>query len=342
MTEIRLSRLPKVIILVLIVLAANFFQAASGSTVHNAYSELEQLGLPVDSHVFLDVAIEAVPDSFMLNRYFKEGYEIGISASNDDNTYSPGVSNDSNKSSNPFADKKQPVTEDKQSPSGAGASRGTAGADQDLNKYVLDIINTYEIGKYPYLLNTDYQNYNGVTTDLKYKDQLLLKAHPSGSKASHCSGITFEVFFKAMQERNKQLGISLDNFNGMTWEELFDFVLLWYVADGVKKNSNVAVAVEKYGIGKRVKNLEDAKPGDFIDFSRENNTGHTVVFMNWIKKDGQIIGLRYWSSQESTKGINYKTEYFNIKDSNGRKYGNVIKDQLHIARVLPVKDYKGF
>jgi hypothetical protein len=42
-------------------------------------------------------------------------------------------------------------------------------------------------------------------------------------------GITFEVFFKAMQERNRQLGISIDDFNGMTWDNLFDFALNWFV-----------------------------------------------------------------------------------------------------------------
>ncbi|MDW7675330.1 MAG: hypothetical protein SCK28_12435 [Bacillota bacterium] len=211
-----------------------------------------------------------------------------------------------------------------------------------LNSYVLDVIKTYPIGSsgYPYLLNNDYANYNGVTTTLSYQNKVLLKAHPSGNRASHCSGITFEVFFKAMQHRNKELGIAADDFNGMSWNQLNDFVMIWFVANGGKQNSNIEVAVEKYGIGHRVNKWEDAQPGDFMDFSRENNTGHTVVFINWIREGDKIVGLKYWSSQQSTNGINYKEEYFNITGPNGKKYGNVRADNLYIARVAPVSEYK--
>lgn len=203
-----------------------------------------------------------------------------------------------------------------------------------LNSYVLSIIKTYPIGSgnYPYLLNNDYENYNGVTEDIYYKGELLLKAHPSGTKYSHCSGITFEVFFKAMRKRNEELGKDLDDINGMTKEELYDFIMTWYVANGPKSESNLAVALEKYGLGKRIANKLDLRPGDFIDFTRENNTGHSAVFINWIKEGDRIIGLKYWSSQESTKGIGYKEEYFNIADKNGNKYGSVIIDSLHMAR----------
>lgn len=215
--------------------------------------------------------------------------------------------------------------------------------DTSLNSYVLDVIKTYKLASnnYPYLLNTDYANYNGVTENLVYQGKVLLKAHPSGKRYSHCTGITFEVFFKAMQERNKKLGLSPDDFNGMTFDELFDFVMSWYVADGNKAVQNVAKAVEKYGIGRRITNWEEARAGDFIDLSRENNTGHTVVFINWLRdKNGKIIGLNYWSSQESTGGISYKEEYFNIPNAKGQKYGNVMSDYLFIARILPVRDYR--
>lgn len=79
-----------------------------------------------------------------------------------------------------------------------------------------NLIETYSLeeGIYPYLLNNDYQNYNGVTEDLYYKGEILLKANPNGNKASHCTGITFEVFFKAMEKRNKSLGIPSHDFNG--------------------------------------------------------------------------------------------------------------------------------
>lgn len=203
----------------------------------------------------------------------------------------------------------------------------------DLNRYVLSVMNTYQIGRYPYLMNTDYNNYNGVTTDLVYQGRTIAKANPNGNRASHCVGITFEVFFKAMQQRNRSLGLPEDNFNNLSPDELRSFMLTWYVANGSKANSNVAVAVERYGLGKRITNLANAKIGDFIDFSRTNNTGHTVIFVGWIRENQEIIGLKYWSSQESTKGIAYKTEYFNVHDDNGQPYGNVDINNVYIARI---------
>ncbi len=196
----------------------------------------------------------------------------------------------------------------------------------DFNAYVLDIIKTYDIKNisYPYLLNNDYSNYNGVTTNLVFQGQTLAKAHPSGNRASHCVGITFEVFFKAMQARNKALGKSVEDFNGLNFNQLQDLMLTWYVANGSKSISNVTVALERYGLGKRIYNWESVRAGDFIDFNRSNGTGHTAVFLEWIRdNNNSIIGIKYWSSQETTNGINYKDEYF----------GSVLKDPFYIARV---------
>lgn len=207
--------------------------------------------------------------------------------------------------------------------------------DTVLNGYVQQVISTYR-GHYPYLLNADYANYNGVSEDLYFAHRLLAKAHPSGNRATHCVGITFEVFFKAMQARNRKLGLDADDFNKMTFDELYDFMLIWYVACGNKQLNNIEIAVEKYGLGRRIGRFEDARAGDFMDISRTNGTGHTVVFQNWIRSDdGRITGIRYWSSQES--GVGFNTEYF---DSSG--YGNVCFNRVYIARVLPVHRYKKF
>ena len=217
------------------------------------------------------------------------------------------------------------------------ASRSQPASDHDtaLNDYVQQVIATYN-GYYPYLLNTDYANYNGVSENLYFANRLLARAHPSGSRATHCVGITFEVFFKAMQSRNRKLGLDADDFNKMTFEELHDFMLIWYVASGNKQVNNIEIAVEKYGLGKRIDRFEDARAGDFMDISRTNGTGHTVVFQNWIRNNGgQITGIRYWSSQES--GVGFNMEYF---DTSGQ--GNVRSNLVYIARVLPVHQFKSF
>ncbi|WP_298844740.1 Ig-like domain-containing protein [Clostridium sp.] len=210
----------------------------------------------------------------------------------------------------------------------------------NLNSYVAKAISTYEIGKYSYLLNNDYQHYNGVTQDIVYNGITLLKANPDGSKSSHCVGLTFEVFFKAMQARNSDAGISKDNFNDMSYENMTDFMLTWYAAlDTPKSQGNqLAGAIEKYGLGTRITNLEEAKTGDFVDFERTTSTGHAAVFMNWIRDNTNIIGFKYWSSNVSTNGINYKEEYF----SDSVTAGIVDRSQLYIGRVGSLENYKSF
>ena len=209
-----------------------------------------------------------------------------------------------------------------------------------LNSYVAKAISTYEIGKYSYLLNNDYQHYNGVTQDIVYNGTTLLKANPDGSKSSHCVGLTFEVFFKAMQARNSDAGISKENFNDMSYENMTAFMLTWYAAlDTPKSQGNqLAGAIEKYGFGIRITNLEEARTGDFIDFERTTSTGHAAVFMNWIRDNNNIIGFKYWSSNVSTNGINYKEEYF----SDSVTAGVVDRSQLYIGRVGSLENYKSF
>jgi hypothetical protein len=206
---------------------------------------------------------------------------------------------------------------------------------QGFNQIVLNITKTYKGGKYPYLLNNDYANYNGVTENLYYDGQLFLKANPSGNRASHCSGITFEVFFKSMQEWNRQRGLNTGRIGNLSYSQMQDFMLQWYVASGQKEQGNLTTALAQYGLGKRITDLNAAQPGDFIDLSRENNTGHTVVFLGWVWDDGQIVGLKYWSSQGSTGGISKNTEYFNVLRKDGTKYGKIMIDKLYIGRVTP-------
>lgn len=70
-------------------------------------------------------------------------------------------------------------------------------------------------------------------------------------------------------------------------------------------------------------------------FSRESQTGHTVVFINWLRDSGgRIIGVHYWSSQGSTNGIAYKNEYFNVRNAQGQKYGNVMLDSVFIPACI--------
>jgi len=136
-----------------------------------------------------------------------------------------------------------------------------------------------------------------------------------------------------MKDWNQRQGYAGDTIKGLNYEQFYDFMLKWYVA-GPKTENNLVIALEKYKLGKRLTNFEEARPGDFIDFSRENQTGH-VGRVDWVRDNVKIVGLRYWSSQESTNGIAYKTEYFNILRGDGTKYGKIMMDKVQIGRVVP-------
>jgi hypothetical protein len=204
---------------------------------------------------------------------------------------------------------------------------------EGLNGYVLDIISGYE-GDYPYLLNDDYENYNGVTEDLIYQGEIIAKANPSGDRASHCVGLTFEVFFKAMQARNLEHGRSPDDFGDMTLADMEDFILTWYVAgDRPRELNNLAAALERSGLGERLTDFEEAKIGDFVQYFRANGTGHAVVLVDWIRAGDTIIGMTFWSTQQSTDGIGYTEAYFQ-NNPPGTPQGTVSRENVYIGRVI--------
>jgi hypothetical protein len=65
------------------------------------------------------------------------------------------------------------------------------------------------------------------------------------------------------------------------------------------------------GLAIPIINLKNAKQGDFIQFWRKNNTGHSVIFDSINYNENNEIELRYWSTQRSTNGIGYCSELLN-------------------------------
>jgi hypothetical protein len=207
-------------------------------------------------------------------------------------------------------------------------------ADGDLNPYVLKVIDAYPppgTGEYPYRCKPlEYDKYLGVTQDLYYQGRIVAKAHPNGTRCSYCCGLTFEVLYRAMKLRNTQKGIDPDNFNNMTFYDLFNLIQLWYIEG---EDDSPQKAIQFYGLGKKITNWEEAKAGDFCDFSRNNSSGHSVIFIRWVKNpEGKITGLEYFSS--NSRGIGYLTEYFS--DTGGR----IVRDWVRLARVGSIENYK--
>lgn len=214
-------------------------------------------------------------------------------------------------------------------------------ADGSLNPYVLKVISGYPLdGSYSYHCGwtpREYDIYNGVTEDMWYKGMVVAKAYPDGSRCSYCCGFTFEVFIRAMKLRNIQKGLEEDDFNGMTFNDLFNMLQLWYIEGPGDSEQRGIVG---YGLGNAVTNFEDARPGDFLSYSTTPAGGHAVIFMGWLRDEqNKIVGLKYFSSNLSgTHGVGYGQAHFS-DSNNGR---GVLRNAVKIGHVGAIKDYKPF
>ena len=214
--------------------------------------------------------------------------------------------------------------------------------DGALNPYVMKVISAYPLdGSYPYHCSWkpwEYDIYNGVTQDQWYKGMVVAKAYPDGSRCSYCCGFTFEAFVRAMKLRNVQKGLDPDDFNGMSFTDLFNMLQLWYIEG---KGDSEERGITAYGLGHSITNLEDARPGDFLSYSTTPPGGHSVIFVGWLRDDqNKIVGLKYFSSNLSgSKGVGYGQGRFSDANPNGR---GLLRNSVHIGRVVAIKDYKPF
>lgn len=181
---------------------------------------------------------------------------------------------------------------------------------KSFNQHVLQVVDTYpQDGSYTYSW-TKEADYVGCTKDLYYKGERFVIGDPE--KRSYCSGITFEVFFQAYQLYNSERGFEqigeLKNAS-----ELEEFRLKWYGTGGDRRTIKHALRSTK--LGYELTDLSQIEPGDFVQIWRHDGSGHTVVFIDWVKDEiDQITGLTYWSSNKNT-GPDYQTEYFGTEGS---------------------------
>lgn len=216
-----------------------------------------------------------------------------------------------------------------------------ADGDGSLNPYVLKVVSAYPLdGSYPYHCSwepREYDIYNGVTQDMWYRGMVVAKAYPDGSRCSYCCGLTFEVFIRAMKLRNIQNGLDPDDFNGMTFYDLFNLLQLWYVEG---EGDSPQLGIVSYGLGEAITNFENARPGDFADYSSAPRGGHSVIFIDWLRDpQGQIVGLKYFSSNLSgTRGVGYgEGKFSDVNDGRG-----ILRNSLRLARVGSIGDYRPF
>lgn len=255
-----------------------------------------------------------------------------------------------------YTPKPYPVDERGFSPVGKALSKAMAreetiedDAEGALNPYVMKVVSAYPLdGSYPYHCGWDpreYDIYNGVSEDMWFKGMVVAKAYPDGSRCSYCCGLTFEIFIRAMKLRNVQKGLDPDDFNGMTFNDLFNMLQLWYIEG---EGDCERRAITSYGLGRAIPDFEQVRPGDFLSYSTTPSGGHSVIFVDWLRDEapagsegkGKIVGLKYFSSNlGGTHGPGYGQGRFSDSNENGR---GLVRKSLRIARVGAIKDYQPF
>lgn len=197
----------------------------------------------------------------------------------------------------------------------------------DFNDYVIRVLKTYPTdGTHQYYWPKS-GSWAGVTQDIYYKGEKVAEGDPEGR--CYCCGLTWEVFMKAVDLYHTERGMKDRGIRDWDAGQVRAFRRLWFGADGNRKT--LLNAVQVYDLGPEIKRFDDARKGDFLQFWRKNGTGHSVIFDRWIYDgEGNIVGLRYWSTQKSTQGIGYVIEY--TKGERG-----VDLEQTYIARIDPRK-----
>jgi hypothetical protein len=193
----------------------------------------------------------------------------------------------------------------------------------EFNQWFIKEYESYPTdGTYPYKWEG-----NGVTHDIYYQDELIL-ANNSGNYC-YCSGITYEVFMGGYSAYNAAKGQK--TIGGLTVDDMKKFRQDWY---GVGGNKQCAVnALTKWGLAYRITDREKVHQGDDVQLWRWSGSGHSVIFVNWVRDaNQQITGMRYWSSQKATNGTGYRTEYF------GEEKGLKAEECYYARKIKPVDD----
>jgi hypothetical protein len=138
---------------------------------------------------------------------------------------------------------------------------------------------------------------SGTPRQIDFNGERLL----AKGDGTYCCGYTFTVAMDVAKNRNL--------LKDKTFAQVRRFQKDWYGVSKESKETLCVHAVKVLGIGSAVDH-RSAKAGDMVQFWRKNGSGHSVMFLNWVERNGKRIGLRYRSSQTATDGIGDRTEYF--------------------------------
>jgi len=160
---------------------------------------------------------------------------------------------------------------------------------------------------------------SGVPEELVFAGEQILPK----SDGTYCCGYTLAVVFKAAQSRGL--------LGGRTADDIRLLHKYWYGNTEDSEETLVVYALEELELGQFVE-LNEAAAGDFAQFWRSNESGHSVMFLEWIVEEGKTVGVKYRSSQKSTNGIGDRIEYFaDAEDHDGK----LLRDRFYVVRLNP-------
>lgn len=172
----------------------------------------------------------------------------------------------------------------------------------DLNTHILAVVQSYPLNGVHVFHWPKSGGWEGTTRDLFWGGQKLASGDPQGR--CYCCGLVYEVWVRALE---RALGAT--SHPDLTPETMREARLRFFGdSKAGERRKLVAFALPSLKLGKAIEEREEARAGDLVQFWRHGGSGHQAVFVNWVYRKGQIVGLTYWSTQTSTRGIGYHTE----------------------------------
>jgi acetolactate decarboxylase len=196
---------------------------------------------------------------------------------------------------------------------------------ETLNPFVLEVLARYPTDgthRYWWPRGEEAKGWMGCTKDLVYDGKLLSRGDPEGR--AYCCGLTFEVFLEAWRLACERAGRPF-RIGDLDLEAVRRLQRQWF--GSAEDKTCLRTALVDNRLGRRLDKWQDAEPGDFVQLWRENGSGHSVVFLSWLREQGAIVGLEYWSTQPATNGIGKAIERF---DGPGRK--RLLREQVYLCR----------
>ena len=198
-----------------------------------------------------------------------------------------------------------------------------------LNLKVQKVILSYidSAGPFPVEKWSASTKSTGTTQDIYYKGQLICKGNPD--KSSYCIGLVFEVFMRA----NDDLALTSLKVGNGSQEDFARFRRKFY---GATQRTFVDALVDA-GLGIELKDFEQAKPGDLLQFWRVKtngsvkSSGHCGIFQNWLRDgDNKISGFSLFQVGTETKGVGISQYYF----GNNADFVQVDREKTYLVRAV--------